>query len=83
MEKLEQVDMDCVSAIECTEFEVCIQETEVEPEVLIQLKEYKNPVKYWLSKLFKKSKLNANHAKETIPIDSLKYKQNYRIYAVY
>lgn len=83
MEKLEQVDMDCVCAIECAKLEVCVEKAEVEPEKVAQIKEHKKPVKSRLLKLFKKSILNTNHVKETIPIESLKYKQNYRIYAVY
>jgi hypothetical protein len=83
MEKLEQVDMDCISALECAEFEVCVEEIETEPELSIQLKNYKKPAKSRLSKLFKRSMRNANNSKETIPIETLKCKRNYRIYGVF
>jgi len=83
MEKLEQVDMDCVCAIECTELEICIDQIETEPEKPVQIREYKKPTKSRLSKLFKRSMQNANHIKETTPIETLKYKQNYRIYGVF
>ncbi len=83
MEKLEQVDMDCISALECAEFEVCVEEIEIEPEKPIQTKEYEKKVKFRLSKLFKNSKMNEKYRKETIPIENLKYRQNYRIYGVF
>ena len=83
MEKLVQIDANCVSAIDCTELEVCVDQVEIEPEKPVQTKEYKKPVKSRLSKLFKKSKLNAKYIKESIPIESLKYKQSYWIYGVY
>lgn len=83
MEKLEQVDINCVCAIECTEFEVCVDQIEKEPEKSVQIKQYKKPAKFCFSKLFKKSRLNAKYIKETMSIETLKYRKNYRIYGIF
>jgi hypothetical protein len=83
MEKLEQVGMDCVSALECANLEICVEEIEIESKESAQVEENAKPAKFRLSKVFKKSNLNANYIKERFPIEKLKLKQNYRIYGVY
>ena len=61
MEQLEQIDLNCISAPECAKTEVCIEEIEKKLEILVDFKEHKKPVRSRLSKLFKKSKLNAKY----------------------
>ena len=83
MEKLEQIDLNCVSAIECAKFEVYVEKTETKPEKLFEIKNHEKPVKSRLSKLFKKSKLNAKYIEQLFPIEKLEYQRLYRNYGIY
>ncbi|MFX0082418.1 MAG: hypothetical protein ACFE94_11780 [Candidatus Hodarchaeota archaeon] len=80
MEKLEQVDIDCVSALECAKIEVCIEIPDEKIKPIEKTKVHEKPVKSRLSKLFKKSRLNAKYVEELIPVESLKYRHDLRIY---
>ncbi len=83
MEKLEQIDLNCVSAIECAEFKVCVEKTDDKIEQASQVEIHKKPVKSRLSKLFKKSKFNAKYIEQLIPIKRLEYQRLYRDYGIY
>ena len=83
MEKLEQMDMNCLSAIECAKFEVCVEKTKIKPERLVNITDHEESVKSRLSRLFKKSKLNAKYIEQLIPIEKLEYQRVYRNYGIY
>ena len=83
MEQLEQIDLNCVSAIECAKFEVCVEKTGLKPEKLVEIKDHKKLAKIRISKLFKKSKLNAKYIGQLIPIERLERQRVYRNYGIY
>ena len=83
MEKLEQMDLNCVSAIECAKFEVCVEKTADKIEQVRSIEVHKKPVKFRLSKLFRKSGLNAKYIEQLIPIERLEHQRVRRDYGIY
>ncbi len=83
MEQLEQIDLNCVNVPECAKIEVCVEEVDDKIELIENFKDHKKPVRSRLSKLFKKSKLNAKYAEHVIPIERLERQRVYRNYGIY
>jgi len=83
MEQLEQMDVNCVDAPECVKIEVCIGITDDKNECIESIKDHERPAKFRLSKLFKKSKLNAKYTDHVIPIERLERQRVYRNYGIY
>ena len=83
MEQLEQIDLNCVSAIECEKLEVCVEKTEIKPEKLVEVKDHKKSANSRLSKLFRKSRLNAKYIEQLIPIERLERQRVFRDYGIY
>ncbi len=83
MEQLEQIDLNCISALECAKTEACVEKTADKIELIRKTEIHKKPVKSRLSKLFKKSNLNAKYIEQLNPIERLKSQQVYRNYGIY
>jgi len=80
MEQLEQIDLNSVSVPECAKIEICVEIIDDEIE---QIKDIEKSVKSRLSRLIKKSSLNARYTEQLIPIEKLEHQRVYRNYGIY
>lgn len=83
MEKLEQINLNCVSAPECVKIEICVEISDDKIEPIEKAEVHRKSAKSRLSKLFKKSNLNAKYIEQLIPIERLERQRVRRNYAVY
>ena len=80
MEQLEQIDFNSVSTPECAKIEICVEIIDDEIE---QIKDHEKSVKSRLSRLIKKSSLNARYTEQLIPIERLEHQRVYKNYGIY
>jgi len=80
MEQLEQIDLNSVSVPECAKIEICVEIIDDEIE---QIKDIEKSVKSRLSRLIKKSSLNARYTEQLIPIERLEHQRVYKNYGIY
>jgi len=78
-----QVNLDCVSAPECVELEIKLEDLREEEEFREQRKIERKSVKKKLSKLIKKAEMNAKYVEELRPIKHVKNQFTYRNYGVF
>ena len=83
MEQLQEMDLNSIFEPECAKIEICIECEEREIEAVREIEVHRAPVKPRLSKLFKKSKLNAKYIEQVIPIQRLERQRVHRNYGIY
>lgn len=83
MEQLQEMEINSISVPECAKAEVCIECEEREIEAFREIEVHRAPVKLRLSKLFKKSGLNAKYIEQVIPIQRLERQRVHRNYGIY
>jgi len=79
---MEQIELDCISAPECVEIEICVENFEKEKEQQVEKLEHKESVKDKLIRLLGKAKRNAKYIKEVVPIQRLEQQRVYRDYGM-
>jgi len=79
---MEQIELDCISAPECVEIEICVENFEKEKEQQVEKLEHKESVKDKLIRLLGNAKRNAKYIKEVVPIQRLEQQRVYRDYGM-
>ena len=78
-----QVNLDCVSAPECVEYEIKLEDLREEEEIREERKVEQKSVKKELLKLIEKAELNARYVEELRPIKLVNSQFTFRIYGVF
>lgn len=82
IKKKEQIELDCVSAPECVEIEICVEKIDKEVEYYGEKEVHKGSVKSQLVRLFRRAKRNAKYIEEVVPIQRLEQQRVYRDYGL-
>ncbi len=78
-----QVNLDCVSAPECVEYEIKLEDLREEEVIREERKVEQKSVKKELLKLIKKAELNARYVEELRPIKLVNSQFTFRNYGVF
>lgn len=78
-----QISSDCVSAPECVEYEIKLEDLKEEEEVREERKIEQKSVKKEMLKLIKKADMNARYIENLRPIKLVKSQSTFKNYLVF